>query len=476
MSIFNPDSGTAHRMMAAILRDFTFRTTVKIHRRRFCRRTLLCALAASFGIALNCGAYSVLTHEAIIDSAWDGAIKPLLLQRFPNATHEELRTAHAYAYGGSVIQDMGYYPFGSKFFSDLVHYVRTADFCRALIRDSQNLNDYAFALGAVAHYAADNDGHKIAVNRGEPLLYPKLQAKYGDTVFYDQNPGAHLKTEFGFDVLQVARGRYAPDDYRDHIGFEVARPLLEKAFEQTYGLKLDAIFTDYDLAIGTYRSGVSSVIPKMTKVAWQIKKDDIKNEIPGMTRKRFLYHLSRAAYRKRWGKTYKRPGISTEILAFLIRILPKVGPLSALSFKVPTPQVEQMFMASFNAAVTDYQRDLRAERDSGQLALINDNFDTGTVTGPGEYPLADKTYAELIDKLAGTRFAEVTPELKSDVLDFYKDPNAPDTMKRKKKEWAKVMHEVNALKAFTPKVLPALPGTASSTRQTVDWLPVFAPQ
>ena len=340
---------------------------MKPSRSPFRRRTVVCALVALFALALNCGAYSVLTHEAIIDSAWDGAIKPLLLQRFPNATHDELREAHAYAYGGSVIQDMGYYPFGSKLFSDLLHYVRTGDFCRALIRDSQNLNDYAFALGAVAHYAADNNGHKIAVNPGEPLLYPKLQAKYGDTVYYYQDPAAHLKTEFGFDVLQVARGHYAPDDYRDHIGFEVAQTLLEKAFQETYGLKLESIFTSYDLAIGTYRSSVSSIIPQATKVAWKIKKDDIQKEIPGVTRKQFLYHLSRSSYRKRWGKTYKRPGIGTDILAFIIRILPKVGPLSALSFKVPTPQVEQMFMASFNAAVTEYQTDLHDEKDSGQV-------------------------------------------------------------------------------------------------------------
>jgi len=434
---------------------------MKIFPSRFHHTGLTCVLAASLAIALNCGAYSVLTHEAIIDSAWDTAIKPLLLQRFPNATHDELRAAHAYAYGGSVIQDMGYYPFGSKFFSDLVHYVRTADFCRALIRDSQNLNDYAFALGAVAHYAADNDGHKIAVNRGEPLLYPKLQAKYGDTICYDQDPGAHLKTEFGFDVLQVARGHYAPDDYRDHVGFEVAQSLLEKAFEETYGLKLDAIFTNYDLAIGTYRYGVSGVIPQMTKVAWKIKKDEIQKEIPGITRKRFLYHLSRSSYNKRWSNTYERPGIGTDILAFLIRILPKIGPLKALAFKVPTPPVEQMFMASFNAAVTEYQTDLHDEKDSGQLALINDNFDTGTVTRPGEYPLADKTYAELVDALAKDHFAEVTPEIRTTVLDFYSDPNAPIATQKSKKQWKKVTQELEELKAFTPKV-PPTPAAAGS--------------
>lgn len=398
---------------------------MKISCSRLCHKILVVLLAAWFGIALNCGAYSVLTHEAIVDSAWDAAIKPLLLQRFPNASHDQLRTAHAYAYGGSVVQDMGYYPFGNKFFSDLVHYVRTADFCDALVRDSQNLNDFAFALGAIAHYNADNDGHKIAVNVVVPMLYPKLRLKFGNRVVYDENPTAHLKTEFGFDVVQVARGRYAPDDYRDRIGFEVARPLLERAFEDTYGLKLDTIFHNFDLAIGTYRRSVSSIIPEMTKAAWQAKKDEIQKEIPGITRRRFLYHISRSSYEKRWSNTYRQPGLGTKLLAFLIRILPKVGPFRAMSFKMPTPRGENLFMASFNAAVTDYEKDLGTEKDTGQIPIMNDNFDTGTVTGPGEYPLADKTYAELIDRLAKTRFAEVTPDLQSVVLDFYKDPNAP---------------------------------------------------
>jgi hypothetical protein len=137
-------------------------------------------------------AFSVLTHEAIIDSAWKDSIRPLLLQRYPNATKEELKESHAYAYGGSIIQDMGYYPFGSHFFSDLVHYIRTGDFVETLIRDSKDLNEYAFALGALAHYAADNNGHRIAVNRSVNILYHNLGKKYWDVVTYDENPSAHL--------------------------------------------------------------------------------------------------------------------------------------------------------------------------------------------------------------------------------------------------------------------------------------------
>ena len=399
-----------------------------------------------FGAVTACEGYSVLTHEAIIDSAWDDSIKPLLLKRFPASTPEELKTAHSYAYGGCVIQDLGYYPFGSHLFSDLVHYVRTGDFVQALIRDSQDLNEYAFALGALAHYAADNQGHRVAVNLAVPMLYPKLRAKYGDTVVYDQNPAAHLRTEFGFDVLEVAKGRYAPDAYRDFIGFQVSKPLLDKAFQETYSVELKSVFSDFDLSVGTYRYSVSKAIPTATKVAWATNQDQIQKDTPGITKEKFLYHISRSSYEKNWGRQYQKPGFKDTLLAFLFRLVPKIGPFSVFKFKTPTPPTEKLFEASFNGSVTDYERFLREQKDSGKIELVNDNFDTSTVTGPGQYPLADKTYAQLLDHLAKDHFAKVSPELRKILLDFYSDPNAPFATKKDKTEWAKVLKEVDELK------------------------------
>jgi len=395
----------------------------------------------------SAGAYSVLSHEAIIDSAWDTAIKPLLLSRFPNATPEDLKTAHAYAYGGAIIQDMGYYPFGSKLFSDLLHYVRTADFIEALVRDSKDLNDYAFALGALAHYVADNDGHRLAVNRTVPMVYPKLRQEYGDVVTYDQNPSAHLKTEFGFDVLQVAKGHYAPQSYHDYVGFEVSNELLENAFRDTYCLDLKSTFLDYDLAVATYRHGVSSVIPGMTRAAWQIKKDEIQKEIPGITRRTFIYNISKASYRKEWSQPYKKPGLGARIFAFLINLIPKVGPFRALSFRVPPPQAEQLFMTSFNATLADYAQVVQTRDANGVLEIKNDNLDTGTTTTPGEYPLADQTYAQLVERLEKNHFAQTSPELRTVILSYYGNLSAPFATKKKKSEWNKLVQDIDELRA-----------------------------
>ena len=415
---------------------------------------LLAGLVFVISWPARVAAYSVLSHEAIIDSAWDGNIKPLLLKRFPDATPEELREAHGYAYGGAIIQDMGYYPHGSLFFSDLAHYVRSGDFVVILLRDSKDLNEYAFALGALAHYAADTDGHRIGTNRAVPVLYPNLRKKHGDFVTYEDDPLAHVKTEFGFDVLEVAKERYAPDSYHDFVGFQVAAPLLEQAFRETYGLDLKSVLQNEEKVIGSYRRDVSGLIPRATRIAWSLKKKEIKNDVPGITRRKFLYNLSRASYEREWGRDYQRPGFWDRFLAGLYRLLPKFGPLRVLQLKTPTPETERMFQASFNATMDRY-RNLLKEQGEGRLKLPNNNFDVGEFTPPGKYRMNDDTHAELLDKLAAQDFANMTPDLRAELLTFFADPNAPYATKRKPKEWSKVVAELQQLKSTTPQPVSA---------------------
>ena len=152
-------------------------------------------------------AVSVLSHEQVVDVTWQSDIVPELQSRYPDATPDQLKRAHSFAYGGSVIQDLGYYPLGNKFFTDLLHYVRTGDFIQFLIRDARDVNEFAFALGALSHYSADTLGH-TSVNLAVPLLYPKLALKYGNWVTYEDDHEAHLRTEFSFDVLEIAKHRY----------------------------------------------------------------------------------------------------------------------------------------------------------------------------------------------------------------------------------------------------------------------------
>lgn len=389
-------------------------------------------------------AYSVLTHEQVVDLLWKDQIQPLLLRRFPHATPEDLRKAHAYAYGGCVLQDMGYYPFGNKFFSDLVHYVRSGDFVEHLLKDSSDLNEYAFALGALTHYAADNSGHP-AINQIVAMEFPKLKKKYGDVVTYAQDPKAHIRTEFGFDMVQVAKNRYTSDRYHDMVGFEISKPLLERAFQETYNLKLSDVFGNEDLAIGSFRRAISIVIPEMTRVALLSRHDVIVKDTPNFDKQKFLYHLSRSNYEHEWGTVYRKPGLGSRILAFFLKIVPKVGPFKAVDFKIPSQPTEDIYIKSVNTTIDSCDgllRDVRAKK----LDLANTDYDTGKPTKPGEYPLSDKTYARLVDELSQKVEAGPDHDLRANLLSFYADPKAPLITRKNAKAWKKLQDQLEKLK------------------------------
>lgn len=413
----------------------------------------LAALLLICGTSPACRGYSILTHEEIVDLLWAGEIKPLLMAKYPQASEEDLRKAHAYAYGGCLIQDMGYYPFGNKVFSDIVHYVRSGDFVQALLDESTDINEYAFALGALSHYVSDTVGHPV-VNASVAREFPKLRAKYGPSVTYAEDHKAHIRTEFGFDVVQVAKQRYTSDSYHDFIGFEVAKPVLQRAFLKTYGIKLEDIFTNLDLSIGSFRWAVSRAIPEMTKVALLTKKDELVKENPSFQKKKFLYNLKRSEYEKEWGKNYHKPGFGAKLMAVIFKIIPKIGPFRNIDFKMPYPDTETLYLKSVNDTVDRYKACLRALDSKDNLALVNRDFDTGKLTRSGEYSLADETYGKLLDKLADTKFAGISPDLRKDILAYYQDPNAPNTTKKKRDRWNKTMAEIEQLKATQMAAIP----------------------
>jgi uncharacterized protein (DUF433 family) len=394
-------------------------------------------------------AYSVLSHEEIVDLVWTDEIRPLLLKRYPGLTEDQIKEAHAYAYGGAVIQDLGYYPFGSKEFSNLMHYVRSGDFVHELLLESADVNEYAFALGALAHYAADITGHSLAVNRAVAIEYPKLRAKFGKSVTYADDKTAHLKTEFGFDMIQVSKNRYASQQYHDFIGFQVSKPLLERVFPVVYGLELKDALTHEDLAIGSYRWSVSRLIPEVTQVALQTHEKDMMREWPDFEKKKFLYRLSRSEYEKEWGKDYRKPGIGTRILSTLLRIVPKIGPFKGLGFNNPTPQTENLYFKSMNSTVDQYRTLLHAA-GTDSFSLPNFDLDSGQPTKAAEYTLTDDAYAKLLGQLSKQKFDHTTPQLRDNILEFYSDLSASFDTKKNRAGWKNVLSELDQLKTSAP--------------------------
>jgi hypothetical protein len=409
---------------------------------------LLCASGAL--------AYSVLTHEEIVDLVWTDQLRPLLLKRFPALTEDQLKEAHGYAYGGAVIQDLGYYPFGNVEFSNLVHYVRSGDFVQQLLLQSQDANEYAFALGALAHYASDIAGHP-AVNQSVAIQYPKLRAKYGNSVRYAEDHTAHLKTEFGFDMVQVAKNRYASQQYHDFIGFQVSKPLLERTFPIVYGVELKDVLAHEDLAVGSYRFAVSRMIPQMTQIALKTHKKEIMQETPDFSKQKFLYRLSRSEYEKEWGKDYTKPDFGTRFWSVVLRYMPKIGPFKALAFNNPTPKTEDLYFKSINTTVDQYRIYLQ-QVGAGSLDLANCDFDTGKETKAAEYSLTDETYAKLLGQLAARKFDLTSPDLRANILSFYCDLSLPLETKKDADRWQAVLVDLDQLKLVSPvPVLAATP-------------------
>lgn len=366
-------------------------------------------------------AFGVLTHEAIIDAAWEQSIVPLLKQRFPLATSEEIKEAHAYAYGGAVAPDMGYYPAGSKFFTDLVHYVRSGEMVTSLFTNAANINQYAFAIGFLSHYNADNYGHSLATNRSVGLVYPKLAEKFGSSINYAQNKIGHVRMEFGFDVLQVARGNYASLSYRDFIGFKVDTAVLSKAFSETYGLDINKVFSNhFGRSVETFRWVVANVFPLLTRQAWASKKGTIKQTDSTSVSTRFRYKMRQKNYNKEYGTGYRRPGFFPSFLSFVIRALPKVGPTRPLKFKLPTPEAEKYFIQSFDTILHHFTGQIKL-LSSPEGRFKNINFDTGNPTEICEYILADRTYNALVLQLHEQGIGETPALLRRNIINYYKN-------------------------------------------------------
>jgi hypothetical protein len=409
-------------------------------------------LLGAFCSTTDLFAYSVLAHQSAVDAAWDEAIVPLLQQRFPGQSAEQLARARAFAYGGAVIQDLGYYPFGSHLFTNLTHYVRSGDFVNALIHEAHNVDEYAFALGALAHYASDNAGHPIAVNLVVPMMYPKVGRKFGAEALYVDSPARHVMVEFAFDVSQVARGAYMAQAYRDRIGFEVSKPVLERAFHDTYGLELKDVLLGVDLAISTYRHAIGTTIPEMTRIAWRDKRSEIEERTPGMQESAFVLNFTRPEYEHEFGDKYRRPGFLSRIIALVIKIVPKIGPFRALAFQPLSAEAERLFRDSEATVHTRYRVALDALR-RGELELPNTDFDTGEPPLRGTNALADETYVNLVEKHEGRKFAAVPLQLRNEIAGFFAvQPPAPPQGGRARKTEQRLWRALRALNAAAPLV------------------------
>jgi hypothetical protein len=391
-------------------------------------------------------AYGVLTHHQLIDQAWNTVIVPILLNRFPSLTTEQLREAHAYAYGGCIVQDFGYYPFANAFFSDLTHYVRTGDFVQKLFQHASTANEFAFAIGALSHYVGDSIGHAEATNPSVAITFPKLGAKYGSSVNYAQGKHQHAQVEWAFDANQAAKLRLAPADYVHYIGLEVPREQLAAAFYETYGIPLREIISGPLPAMKTFRFGGRTFLPHFTYAEAVRHKGQFPADTPGPELEQYERQIGQLPMEEEWDRYRRKPGFRIHLLSGLIVIMPKIGALQMLAIKGPTEETERAYIASVNlstaALAVHLQRLMGTQID---LGLADRDLDTGQPMVPGGYLLTDKTYAQLLARITKVPMGPIPAGLKQDISAYYADPAAPISTKKKPKEWAAVQGQLHVL-------------------------------
>jgi hypothetical protein len=421
-------------------------------------------------------AYSLLTHEQLIDLTWQDAIVPLLLSQYPDLTPQQLDQARAYAYGGCAIQDIGYYPFGDEFFSNLTHYVRSGDFVLALFRNAHNANELAFAVGALTHYIGDSLGHSQATNRAVALQFPKLAARYGDSVSYAEGKHQHVQTEFAFDVDQVAHHRLAPLSYLSRIGLNVPVHQLALAFYQTYGITEDFTGHGHIFSVKTYRFAARNLIPHTAYALTLLYRNHEVADPTTPDAQEIEKEAAAVAIVNNWAAYRRKAGFETRLFAVLIVILPKFGPLAMTAIKGPTAAADADYMHSVVSATSTIRdrlylftpaadrRPLPAgvtltplpnQAPDQSHPLVNRDLDTGVPVKPGGYRLTDSTYAKLLERLTRNPQQPIPPGIKEDVQAYYSDPNAPIITKKNLQAWQKVQEELKTLAAMPTSTAPA---------------------
>jgi hypothetical protein len=424
-----------------------------------------------FAFARPAGAYSVLTHEELIDLTWADSIRPLLLERYPALTPIQLREARAYAYGGCVIQDLGYYPFGKPIFSDLLHYVRTGDFIRALFRDAKDQNDVAFAIGALSHYLGDTIGHPDAINLAVAAEFPALATRYGPNVNYAEGPHQHVRAEFAFDVNDVAKHRLAPEGYLDHIGFAVPIPLLTRAFYDTYGLDLSKMLAVHHLTLRGYRYSVRTLLPRIAYAETLLYQKRMPPDTPSPALDQFNQEIAKLAGAGNWASYRSDAGIGTHLLAGIIRILPKVGPLSDLALRGPTPATEQDYVDSLMKTTAVLREDLAQAHHTSNIG--NQDLDTGDSVSPGTYSLEDYAYADLLHLMTRDPASPIPFGIKRDLLAYFSDLSKVKYIQSNPKKLAQVQADLPILQTISTNA--AYPESAFLPEPTEDKPDTTAP-
>ena len=363
-------------------------------------------------------AFSVTAHQGVVDQAWGLTLVPLIRQRFPNATDRELTEAHAYARGGSISPILVLSARESFVFRPAA--LRShRRFRQPSVNWGQLSGRICVRLGMLGHYEAPAGIRKRPIFRC-PSSIPSSSRNTATPSPMRTHPRAPTNS------IRCAAGRSSQrntDLFEHSIDFKVPRDALERAFAETYGLQLNDLFDNYDIAIYTYRWGFRTIINEGTGIAWALYRKDIESNEPGVTSKEFVREISRGDFERQFGKAFLEPGYLPRFVGFLGTLVPDVGPLKRLPFKPLPDSVQKLYFRAYRHASERYVHEVAAIC-ANKAWLENINLDTGRADKSGEYAPADEAWVDLLELHDKSHFANVRDDLASDFRAHFRDRNA----------------------------------------------------
>jgi hypothetical protein len=388
-------------------------------------------------------AYSILTHEQLIDLLWSSDILPMLHTRFPDARPEDLRLARKYAYGGALLADAGYYPKGEPYTANLTHYVLAGDFVTNLFRNATDVYELAFAVGALTHYVGDTIGHSTATNPSVAIAFPNL-VKPGGTqigtdglpeaiVTYEDGEAQYKQVEVGFDINSLNHKRFIPKKIMDRIGFDVPLQQFTYAFYQTYGLQVDFTHTDSSLNLHAYAGDAKGVITEGIYAIASKHKKDGPDESSIAELPEFQAMIANAEAEGHWNKYKRAGGFESKAMIVVLGVDPAI-PIARVEMPITTTQ--RMYIRSVLQSVKLLKQILKTpvapterfiplwpsdQSNSSPTSLPNFNLDTGHLEPSRAYRLTDDAYFDLLGRIVANPTWPIPPSTKTAIQTYFSD-------------------------------------------------------
>ena len=223
---------------------------------------------------------------------------------------------------------------------------------------------------------------------------------------------------------------------------------LRPAYD-TYGLDLAKLLGHSHPKLRGYRYSVRTLLPRVAYAETLLHRSHMPPDVPSPALEDFNQQIAVLSAADHWDSYRGHAGVGTHLLAGFIFILPKVGALSDLSLRGPTPSAEQDYVNSL-MHTADVLRQTLAKATTSD-GLPNKDLDTGRDARPGSYSLEDLTYVNLLHEASRDPASPIPFGIKRDLLAYFADLSKVTYLNQKPQLLAQVQADLPILQTISTK-------------------------